>query len=390
MLRGAPVAPVVVQTEDEPAPQQRGQHRQWKPSRSGFPEWGSCRRFDPRQRPDAGGHVGASSPIAASRALPAACTSSQRSMLTQRAPAGPIRSTPGSGVGRSPPTAVPARAARPAGHLPSGTLAELPGGASRAGQAGYNQARVTAAVVRRGAARGWQRVGWAGERSRRSSAQAGLQRDRRVARRRSPGQEESQMNHRMLVAAGGLAVLRGRVGGCPCRRWPRRRRRGHRGATPTCRGSGTSGPSRRCSAPRSVGDQAFLTEEEAANQEREVVERNDTGCGTRPRSGPRPGATSGPTTTSGWTRGTRTVGSRRTSADRRPPERSASRRCRPRGRRGPTARAEYTGRAPRRLVGRTAAWASAACSMMFNSGPTDGAAEPTTTTCSSSRPPTTW
>ena len=52
--------------------------------------------------------------------------------------------------------------------------------------------------------------------------------------------------------------------------------------------------------PEELGDQEFLTEEEAANLEQEAVDRDIFACSIRPRGEPRPAGALAPTTTSGW------------------------------------------------------------------------------------------
>ena len=126
------------------------------------------------------------------------------------------------------------------------------------------------------------------------------------------------MNHRMLAAAGGLAVLV--VLSAP---------------VPVSAQSGTEAPRTPWGAPdlqgvwdfrtitplqrpEELGDQAFLTAEEAANQEQEVVERNVrlwNEAARRTEAGGNVGAYN-----NFWMdRGTRTVGTRRTSLIVDPP-----------------------------------------------------------------------
>ena len=125
------------------------------------------------------------------------------------------------------------------------------------------------------------------------------------------------MNHRTLVAAGGLAVLV--VSGAPAAsaQSAAEAPRTPWGA-PDLQGVWDFRTITPLERPEELGDQAFLTPEEAAEQEREVVERNArlwNEAARRTEAGGNVGAYN-----NFWMdRGTRTVGTRRTSLIVDPP-----------------------------------------------------------------------
>ena len=107
------------------------------------------------------------------------------------------------------------------------------------------------------------------------------------------------MNHRMLAA--GLAVVAALVLSAPVPASAQTEAPRTAWGAPDLQGVWDFRTITPLQRPEELGDQAFLTEEEAANQEQAVVERNAQLWNRGRAAGPRPGATSAPTTTSGWT-----------------------------------------------------------------------------------------
>ncbi len=124
------------------------------------------------------------------------------------------------------------------------------------------------------------------------------------------------MNHRMLAA--GLAVLAALVSSAPAPAPAQTEELRTPWGAPDLQGVWDFRTITPLQRPEELGDQAFLTEEEAANQERDVVERNAR-LWNQEAQRTEAGGNVGAYNNFWMDRGTRTVGSRRTSLIVDPP-----------------------------------------------------------------------
>ena len=144
-----------------------------------------------------------------------------------------------------------------------------------------------------------------------------------------PSQEETTMNQRLSVGRVVCVCIAVVVSTPSVCRWrsPRPRRPRRRGGIPDLQGVWDFRSITPMERPEELGDKAFLTEEEAARLEQEAIDRNDRAAEPSRPSGRRPAAASMPGTDGSpgfynnfWLdRGTKTVGTRRTSLIVDPP-----------------------------------------------------------------------